>query len=195
LAKVLCAAGISPLSWVLAPPEAGPVAGQRHRHHQSCRSGDNRCRRSFERGTPRRADVLEDRYGLCLPKVVAFLGMQAYRLAFRRPRAAVGLQGETLGPASVWLLPNPSGLQAAGTSCPNWSRCLGNSTGSRWRADRERDWRRGPRAPVASPAAQLGTENGVVIGRPRRIDDVPGPSFVGHAWPVTIPGFTSGFQR
>jgi TDG/mug DNA glycosylase family protein len=56
--------------------------------------------------------VLEDKVRALSPKVVAFLGMQAYRLAFRRPRAAVGLQGETLGPASVWLLPNPSGLQA-----------------------------------------------------------------------------------
>jgi TDG/mug DNA glycosylase family protein len=46
------------------------------------------------------------------PAYVAMLGMQAYRTAFRRPGASVGLQGETLAGARVWLLPNPSGLQA-----------------------------------------------------------------------------------
>ncbi|HEV7679052.1 MAG TPA: G/U mismatch-specific DNA glycosylase [Candidatus Dormibacteraeota bacterium] len=46
------------------------------------------------------------------PRVVAFLGMQAYRVATGRPRAAMGLQAERLGGAAVWLLPNPSGLQA-----------------------------------------------------------------------------------
>jgi double-stranded uracil-DNA glycosylase len=48
----------------------------------------------------------------CAPRVVAFLGMQAYRVALGRPRAAMGLQAERLGGAAVWLLPNPSGLQA-----------------------------------------------------------------------------------
>ena len=46
------------------------------------------------------------------PAWVAFVGLGAYRTAFGRPRAAVGPQAETLGPARVWLLPNPSGLQA-----------------------------------------------------------------------------------
>jgi TDG/mug DNA glycosylase family protein len=46
------------------------------------------------------------------PAVVAVLGMQAYRTAFRRPKAALGPQAERLGPAGIWLLPNPSGLQA-----------------------------------------------------------------------------------
>jgi double-stranded uracil-DNA glycosylase len=44
---------------------------------------------------------------------VAFLGVSAYRTAFKRPRAAVGAQNDTLGEARIWLLPNPSGLQAA----------------------------------------------------------------------------------
>ncbi len=47
------------------------------------------------------------------PTVVAFLGMGAYRLAFGRPRAPVGRQPEPLAGAVVWVLPNPSGLQAA----------------------------------------------------------------------------------
>lgn len=46
------------------------------------------------------------------PRVVAFLGMQAYRTAMRRPRAALGPQPERMCEATVWLLPNPSGLQA-----------------------------------------------------------------------------------
>ncbi len=47
-----------------------------------------------------------------LPKTVAFLGIGAYRVAFARPRATVGPQAETLASVTVWLLPNPSGLQA-----------------------------------------------------------------------------------
>ena len=43
---------------------------------------------------------------------VAFLGLTAYRTGFHRPKAAVGKQSETLGPAMVWVLPNPSGLNA-----------------------------------------------------------------------------------
>ena len=46
------------------------------------------------------------------PRIVAILGVQAYRLAFRRPKAAVGPQAETLSGARVWVLPNPSGLNA-----------------------------------------------------------------------------------
>jgi double-stranded uracil-DNA glycosylase len=45
------------------------------------------------------------------PKVVAVLGLTAYRVAFGRPRATIGEQPEQLGPARLWLLPNPSGLQ------------------------------------------------------------------------------------
>jgi TDG/mug DNA glycosylase family protein len=43
---------------------------------------------------------------------VAFLGVQAYRVAFGHPHAGVGRQRERLGAAVVWVLPNPSGLNA-----------------------------------------------------------------------------------
>jgi TDG/mug DNA glycosylase family protein len=43
---------------------------------------------------------------------VAFLGLAAYRVGFGRRRAQVGRQPETLGKSGVWLLPNPSGLNA-----------------------------------------------------------------------------------
>ena len=46
------------------------------------------------------------------PRVVAFLGMGAFRAAFGRPRATVGSQPEEMCGARVWLLPNPSGLNA-----------------------------------------------------------------------------------
>ena len=46
------------------------------------------------------------------PAAVAFLGIGAYRTAFGRPRAVVGLQPERLEGADVWVLPNPSGRTA-----------------------------------------------------------------------------------
>jgi TDG/mug DNA glycosylase family protein len=46
------------------------------------------------------------------PKVVAFLGIGAYRAGFARPKAALGLQDETIGDSVLWVLPNPSGLNA-----------------------------------------------------------------------------------
>jgi TDG/mug DNA glycosylase family protein len=47
------------------------------------------------------------------PGWVAFLGLTAYRVAFHRPKATTGAQPELLGGARVWLLPNPSGLNAS----------------------------------------------------------------------------------
>ncbi len=46
------------------------------------------------------------------PRCVAVLGIGAFRTGFGRPRAGVGLQAETLERAAVWVLPNPSGLNA-----------------------------------------------------------------------------------
>jgi len=46
------------------------------------------------------------------PRAVAILGVSAYRLAFDRPKAAVGAQTERMAGALVWVLPNPSGLNA-----------------------------------------------------------------------------------
>lgn len=46
------------------------------------------------------------------PRIVAVLGVGAYRAAFGRPKATIGLQPESLGRAAVWVLPNPSGLNA-----------------------------------------------------------------------------------
>ncbi|WP_300611869.1 G/U mismatch-specific DNA glycosylase [Trebonia sp.] len=46
------------------------------------------------------------------PRFIAIAGVTAYRTAFGRPRAAIGPQDERLGPAGLWILPNPSGLNA-----------------------------------------------------------------------------------
>jgi TDG/mug DNA glycosylase family protein len=46
------------------------------------------------------------------PRVLAVLGITAYRLGFDRPRAGIGLQPERVGGAATWVVPNPSGLNA-----------------------------------------------------------------------------------
>ena len=46
------------------------------------------------------------------PQVVAVLGVGAYRVAFAQPKAVIGEQPEGIGEARVWVLPNPSGLNA-----------------------------------------------------------------------------------
>jgi TDG/mug DNA glycosylase family protein len=46
------------------------------------------------------------------PKVMAVLGVGAYRLAFHEKTAALGRQERTIGSTQVWVLPNPSGLNA-----------------------------------------------------------------------------------
>jgi len=46
------------------------------------------------------------------PKVVAVLGLTAYRQAFADRKAVPGRQAATLAGAELWVLPNPSGLNA-----------------------------------------------------------------------------------
>jgi TDG/mug DNA glycosylase family protein len=58
------------------------------------------------------ATALERKAASLRPMFVAVLGMQAYRAAFRRPGATIGLQPDDLATSHLWLLPNPSGLQA-----------------------------------------------------------------------------------
>jgi TDG/mug DNA glycosylase family protein len=55
---------------------------------------------------------LEALVGAWRPAFVAFLGISTYRIAFGRKRATVGGQAETLAGSRVWVLPNPSGLNA-----------------------------------------------------------------------------------
>ncbi|MCD2188588.1 G/U mismatch-specific DNA glycosylase [Actinomycetospora soli] len=46
------------------------------------------------------------------PAWLAVVGVVAYRTAFAEPRAVVGRQDRTIGATRVWVLPNPSGLNA-----------------------------------------------------------------------------------
>jgi TDG/mug DNA glycosylase family protein len=46
------------------------------------------------------------------PRVLAVLGITAWRLGFDRPRASAGRQPERVGGAQTWAVPNPSGLNA-----------------------------------------------------------------------------------
>jgi double-stranded uracil-DNA glycosylase len=46
------------------------------------------------------------------PRVLAVLGITAWRVGFDRPRAAIGRQPERIGGSDTWVVPNPSGLNA-----------------------------------------------------------------------------------
>jgi len=73
----------------------------------------------YERGA-RRIEAKIRRYR---PRVVAFVGMGAYRTAFGRPRARGGRQDERLAGADIWVLPNPSG-RTAGYQMPALARAF-----------------------------------------------------------------------
>lgn len=49
------------------------------------------------------------------PAVVAILGITAYRAAFGVPKATTGRQPEPLAGSELWVVPNPSGLNAHDT--------------------------------------------------------------------------------
>lgn len=55
---------------------------------------------------------LESKVKRYQPQVVAVLGIGAYRTAFARKAARLGRQPEDLWGATIWVLPNPSGLNA-----------------------------------------------------------------------------------
>ena len=50
------------------------------------------------------------------PRVLAIVGITAYRTAFARPRTTIGPQPGTIAGARLWVLPNPSGLNASWTT-------------------------------------------------------------------------------
>jgi double-stranded uracil-DNA glycosylase len=57
-------------------------------------------------------EILLAKVRRCHPRFLAVLGIGAYRSAFGRPRALLGLQPERVGETKIWVLPNPSGLNA-----------------------------------------------------------------------------------
>lgn len=73
------------------------------------------------------------------PGVVAVAGVTAYRTAFDRPRATLGRQSGTLAGAELWVVPNPSGLNAHETaaSLAEWYRQVAVAAGIVMAAGRE----------------------------------------------------------
>ncbi|WP_406105013.1 G/U mismatch-specific DNA glycosylase [Micromonospora globbae] len=58
------------------------------------------------------AQILRDKVARYRPRWVAVVGVTAYRIGFARPKATFGAQPERLADARLWVLPNPSGLNA-----------------------------------------------------------------------------------
>jgi double-stranded uracil-DNA glycosylase len=56
--------------------------------------------------------LLEDKVRRFAPRMVAIVGVGAYRTAFQRPRASMGQQAERSAGVGLWVLPNTSGLNA-----------------------------------------------------------------------------------
>jgi TDG/mug DNA glycosylase family protein len=46
------------------------------------------------------------------PQFLAILGITAYRTAYKKPKARLGLQDEKIDDTKIWILPSPSGLNA-----------------------------------------------------------------------------------
>jgi len=57
------------------------------------------------------------------PRCLAIVGIGAYRTAFERPKAQLGLQQEKIGSTILWVLPNPSGLNAH-YQLPELTKCF-----------------------------------------------------------------------
>jgi TDG/mug DNA glycosylase family protein len=62
------------------------------------------------------AALLDAKLARLAPRWLAVVGVTAYRIAFGRPDAVIGPQDAATGPARVWVLPNPSGLNALWTT-------------------------------------------------------------------------------
>ncbi|MEX2505249.1 MAG: mismatch-specific DNA-glycosylase [Egicoccus sp.] len=65
------------------------------------------------------------------PRVVAIAGITAYRAAFGKPKAVMGKQPEPLAGAELWVVPNPSGLNAHETvdTLAEWYRHAAEAAG------------------------------------------------------------------
>jgi len=77
------------------------------------------------------ADSLAERVAAWKPKVVAVAGITAYRTGFARPKARTGKQEELFEGVELWVVPNPSGLNAHETidSLAEWYRLVASAAG------------------------------------------------------------------
>ncbi|MEU5162097.1 G/U mismatch-specific DNA glycosylase [Streptomyces sp. NPDC020875] len=60
--------------------------------------------------------VLREKVARLQPGWLAVVGVTAYRVAFAEPKARIGPQERTIGETGIWVLPNPSGLNAHWTA-------------------------------------------------------------------------------
>lgn len=88
--------------------------------------------------------ILRRKIGRHRPGCVAILGIGAFRKAFERPDARPGPQGEGIAGASLWVLPNPSGLNAHYRP-PDLARLFGELRQSLAESRRRPSKRRGKR--------------------------------------------------
>lgn len=79
--------------------------------HRATARADELDREQLREGAARLARDVEQWH----PLVVAVVGLTAYRQAFDRPKARTGRQEERLGSAELWVVQNPSGLNAHAT--------------------------------------------------------------------------------
>ncbi|ANW21265.1 mismatch-specific DNA-glycosylase [Streptomyces clavuligerus] len=61
-------------------------------------------------------ELLRAKVGRLRPRWLAVVGVTAYRTAFREPKARIGPQERAIGGTRIWVLPNPSGLNAHWTT-------------------------------------------------------------------------------
>jgi double-stranded uracil-DNA glycosylase len=74
---------------------------------------------------------ITDLVGRTRPRVVAFAGITAYRKAFDEPKAVLGPRADGIHGSEVWVLPNPSGLNAHQTvdTLAGWFRRAADAAG------------------------------------------------------------------
>ena len=108
---------------LLSPPETPELLkrkiGVTNLVNAATASADELGLAEYRRG----ARLIEAKVRRFRPRVVAFVGMGAYRVAFGRPRARGGRQDERLAGAAIWVLPNPSG-RTAGYQMPALARAF-----------------------------------------------------------------------
>jgi TDG/mug DNA glycosylase family protein len=119
-------------------PNVGMTGEERHRFARTGIGITNLVDRATARAAQLTAAELRDgalrlerRVAVLSPKVVAVAGVTAYRTAFRRPGALLGRQPETIAGAGLWVVPNPSGLNAHETigSLAGWYRLVADEAG------------------------------------------------------------------
>ncbi len=97
---------------VLAPAEQGELPGLglgiTNLVNRATRTATELSTDELRAGAP----ALEDKVRRYRPRVVAVVGLQAYRAGFGRRRAVIGFQSESRAGSRLWVVANPSGAQA-----------------------------------------------------------------------------------